>query len=113
MKRSTDRILTTHVGSLGAHAGDARPAHGQGERRAVDQAAVDALARRDVFDSVRKQVEAGLTVINDGEQGKSSWSAYVRDRVNGFDGQYVPRPTNRDQMSFPEYYEHHAPGLRV
>lgn len=109
MKRSTDRILTTHVGSL-AHTQEMHDLLAAKEGgQPVDQAALDALARRDVSDSVRMQVEVGLTVINDGEQGKSSWSSYVKDRVNGFDGQYVPRPTNRDQQAFPEFYQYKGP----
>ena len=99
MKRSTDRILTTHMGSLPQvpelHARLMAPA---------GDAALAADVRGAVADSVRRQVEAGLSVVNDGEQGKSGWVAYVQDRLAGLSGENVPRPRSADAADFPDYY---------
>src|SRR6478752_5009917 len=85
MRRSTDRILTTHTGSL------ARP-HALREmlraRHAGEQVADDELqlAVRDaVAVQVRRQAEVGLDVVNDGEQGKTNYTAYVKSRLTGFE----------------------------
>lgn len=84
MRRSEDRILTTHVGSL------IRPkelldlaaaAKDSGE----NQDRYEAFLRRAVEDVVRKQTAAGLDIINDGEYGKSSWSNYILSRITGFE----------------------------
>ena len=92
MKRSTDRILTTHTGSL------ARPwplldlmkAKEQGD--SYDQAAYDRTVRDAVADLVRRQVESGIDVVNDGEQSKTSFNRYIGDRLNGFEpGEAAPR----------------------
>jgi 5-methyltetrahydropteroyltriglutamate--homocysteine methyltransferase len=58
-----------------------------------------------VNDSVRRQVEVGLSIVNDGEQGKTSWAAYVHDRLNGLAGENVPRPRSREVEEFPDYYQ--------
>ena len=81
MKLSTERILTTHVGSLPrSHALlDLLRPKLVGEQ--VDQAALDARITLAVDDIVREQVAAGLDVINDGEQSKSGFANYVRDRA--------------------------------
>ena len=89
MKRSTDRILTTHVGSivrpqalreLSAAASSSRDAAGR-ERYETGLKAL-------VADVVAAQAAAGLDIVNDGEFGKSSWSNYVLARLTGFE----PRP---------------------
>ena len=104
MKRSSNQILTTHMGSLPQSA----ELHARLMMQANDSGSVDktleADVRRAVAESVRHQVEAGLTVVNDGEQGKSSWVAYVKDRLNGLSGENVPRPRSRDANDFPDYY---------
>jgi len=83
MKRSEQRILTTHVGSL------IRPktlldagkdaAHGPAYQQEL---------KRDVADVVAKQAKAGIDVVNDGEYGKSGWANYILERMTGFE----PRP---------------------
>ncbi|HEY7648847.1 MAG TPA: cobalamin-independent methionine synthase II family protein [Methylomirabilota bacterium] len=101
MKRSTERILTTHTGSL-PRPDDLRALletlDGGGP---LDAAAFGARVRRAVADIVRKQVEAGLDVVNDGEQGKVGYSTYVRHRLTGFGGQSAPG-TRADWADFPE-----------
>jgi len=103
MKRSAERILTTHTGSL-PRAGDllaqlVRRDRGEG----VDEAALAAQVRAAVADSVRRQAAAGIAVVNDGEAGKIGYSTYVKERLEGFGGQSAERPTSRDMAEFPEY----------
>jgi len=101
MKRSADRILTTHTGSLPRPA-DLIPmleAHDTGVP--TDPAAFEAGVRRAVADIVRKQVEAGVDVVSDGEQGKVGYSTYVRHRLTGFDGQSAVA-ARADWADFPE-----------
>jgi len=101
MKRSTERILTTHTGSL-PRPDDLRALLETLDGGApLDAAAFDARVRRAVTDIVRKQVEAGLDVVNDGEQGKVGYSTYVRHRLTGFGGQSGPG-TRADWADFPE-----------
>ena len=108
MERSLDRILTTHVGSL------ARPhpllemmrerEHG----RPYDAAALAAAVTQAVADVVRRQAEAGIDVVTDGEQSKVSFLTYVKDRLSGFDaveGEALLPPSWRKEIDdFPEYY---------
>src|SRR5262245_50821066 len=110
MKRSTDRILTTHVGSL------IRPQPLQEFLRAkqggkpVDQAAYDKCLVESVADVVRHQADAGVDVVSDGEFGKSiSWSQYVLERLSGFERRAVAAEHNpfrrgADRQRFSEFY---------
>jgi 5-methyltetrahydropteroyltriglutamate--homocysteine methyltransferase len=110
MKRSVDRILTTHVGSL------IRPQPLQEFLRAkqagkpFDLQAYDHCLTRSVADVVRRQAEAGIDVISDGEFGKSiSWSQYVLERLSGFERRAVkpggnPFQRGADRERFAEFY---------
>src|SRR5882672_12857968 len=78
MKRSTDRILTSHVGSLIRPPALIEFLRAQQERRPVDDAAFAACLTASVAEIVRQQVEAGVDVVSDGEFGKTiSWSQYA------------------------------------
>jgi 5-methyltetrahydropteroyltriglutamate--homocysteine methyltransferase len=110
MKRSTDRILTTHVGSL------IRPPALQEIMRAkqggqsYDQAAYEACLKESVADVVGRQAEIGVDVITDGEFGKAiSWNQYVVERLSGFELRSIPqghRPgtPGADRTRFKEFY---------
>jgi 5-methyltetrahydropteroyltriglutamate--homocysteine methyltransferase len=104
MQRSRDRILTTHVGSL------PRPAELDDafERRAEDEASYAVGLEQAVADVVRKQVEVGIDIVNDGEFGKSSWTGYLTERLGGFEARPVPARANaldgKDFRDFAEYY---------
>jgi 5-methyltetrahydropteroyltriglutamate--homocysteine methyltransferase len=110
MKRSTDRILTTHVGSL------IRPQALQDFMRAkqggqpYDHAAYAACLKAAVADVVRHQAEVGIDVISDGEFGKAiSWNQYVVERLSGFELRAIPagfRPgvPGADRTRFKEFY---------
>jgi 5-methyltetrahydropteroyltriglutamate--homocysteine methyltransferase len=98
MKTSTDRILTTHVGSLprSQEVTDVLFGRETGEPMAKG-AGVIADAVKDV---VRKQVEAGVDLVSDGEMSKISYATYIADRLNGFGGD-TPREPGLDLIEFP------------
>jgi 5-methyltetrahydropteroyltriglutamate--homocysteine methyltransferase len=110
MQRSTDRILTTHVGSL------IRPPELQDFLRArqkgngFDQAAYDRCLTDSVAAVVRHQADVGIDVVSDGEFGKSiSWSQYVLERMSGFERRPFKPGANTfqrgaDREKFAEFY---------
>jgi 5-methyltetrahydropteroyltriglutamate--homocysteine methyltransferase len=101
MKRSVERILTTHTGSLPRPADLTATLEAMDAGTAPDPAAFDARVRRAVADAVRRQREAGVDIVNDGEQSKVGYSTYVRHRLSGFEGQSVA-PMRADWADFPE-----------
>jgi len=101
MKRSTDRLLTTHTGSLPRPPDLAGMLDALDTGGASDAAQLDARVRRAVADIVRQQVDAGVDVVSDGEQGKVGYSTYVRHRLTGFDGQ-SGAAKRADWADFPE-----------
>src|SRR5262245_33925009 len=110
MKRSQDRILTTHVGSIGRpdHLLDllGKTAHGG----AAEQQAFAEAARHEVIEVIRRQVEAGIDIVTDGEMSKSSFFGYIRDRLGGFEETTPPpgppavRGGKGERAAFPEFY---------
>ena len=86
MKRSTERFLTTHTGSLPRPEDLVRMMYAKEEGVPVDPAALAARVRAAVAEVVRKQVDAGVDVVNDGEMSKPSYATYIKDRLNGFGG---------------------------
>ena len=113
MKRSEHRILTTHVGSLVRPATLLEFATARQEGRPFDEQRYEATLRQSVAEVVRKQAEAGLDIINDGEFGKSSWAAYVLERLSGFElrpDQLVPLVwLGRDRARFAEFFAEDMP----
>ena len=104
MKRSTDRILTTHTGSLPRPKDLLALLQEREEGRLHGEAALHDRTRSAVLDIVRKQAETGLSIINDGEQGRADYTIYVKDRLTGFSGESTPWP-NTDAEEFPEWAE--------
>jgi 5-methyltetrahydropteroyltriglutamate--homocysteine methyltransferase len=104
MKRSESRTLTTHTGSL-----PRSPELQELLRSRLDPKAGEAEEFRTgvdegVADVVAKQVEIGIDVINDGEQGRVQYATYVKDRLTGFDGEQILRARPRiDMVDFPEF----------
>jgi len=111
MKRSTSRILTTHVGSLARPARLLELARARQEDDEVDARAYDECLQSSVAEVVRRQVEAGIDIVDDGEFGKStSWSLYPLRRLSGFELRPVPpgdSPFARgaDRERFQEFYD--------
>ena len=86
MKRSTNRILTTHTGSLIRPPRLLEFARARQAGQPIDQQAFDGTLKDAVGDVVKRQVAAGIDVPNDGEFGKStSWSLYALKRLSGFE----------------------------
>src|SRR5712692_6174926 len=98
---SAERFLTTHTGSLPRPPDLVRMMFAKEESVPVDPAALGARIRAAVAEVVRKQVEAGVAVVNDGEMSKPSYATYVKDRLNGFGGASHPLQY-RDLVDFPE-----------
>jgi 5-methyltetrahydropteroyltriglutamate--homocysteine methyltransferase len=111
MKRSTDRILTTHVGSLVRPSGLVELMRAKDSGQPYDQQELAARVRSAVRDVVQQQIEAGVDIPSDGEYGKPSFSGYVNERLSGFERR--PRDPNespllnwgRDRQLFREFYE--------
>jgi 5-methyltetrahydropteroyltriglutamate--homocysteine methyltransferase len=101
MKRSTARILTTHTGSLPRPPQVVEALLAEQKNLGRQTAALDAAVASAVAEAVRKQVECGLDVINDGEQGRTDYTTYVKDRLAGFDGPSAP-PLGTGEPDFPE-----------
>jgi 5-methyltetrahydropteroyltriglutamate--homocysteine methyltransferase len=101
MKRSTDRILTTHTGSLPRPWDLTTQLEELDAGTISDPAVLQIRVRRAVADIVRHQVDAGVDIVNDGEQGKVGYSTYVRHRLTGFDGQSTVA-SRADWADFPE-----------
>jgi 5-methyltetrahydropteroyltriglutamate--homocysteine methyltransferase len=108
-----DRILTSHAGSLirppellaflaAAERGDS-----------IDQPSYERILKDAVGDIVRRQAEAGIDVVNDGEMGKATWITYLYERVRGLEARMVPvadgniLPPSRDRIAFPDFYAEH------
>jgi 5-methyltetrahydropteroyltriglutamate--homocysteine methyltransferase len=101
MRRSTDRILTTHTGSLPRPDDLDEMIAGREEGLEVDAAAFAGRVSQAVADVVASQLAAGVTVVSDGEMGKVGYSTYVKDRLTGFGG--TGRPiTSVEGAQFPE-----------
>ena len=101
MRRSTERILTTHVGSLPRPDDLIRTMFAKQEGVPVDAAALEVRTRSAVAETVRKQVDAGVDVVSDGEMSKPSYVTYVIDRLAGFGGESHPVETYSDLDDFP------------
>src|SRR6185369_8119379 len=86
MKRSTDRILTTHAGSLHRPPDLLEMIRARQVGTGFDAAAFDARLKTAVAEAVRLQVENGIDVVSDGEYSKVSFAMYVLDRIDGFGG---------------------------
>ncbi|MDQ3656679.1 MAG: cobalamin-independent methionine synthase II family protein [Chloroflexota bacterium] len=104
MKRSTDRILTTHTGSL-PRSPELTAALERRDRGERENGELAALVREGVMDVVRRQAEAGVTIANDGEASKIRYSTYVKERLDGFGGQSGPGDPHPDAEEFPDYVE--------
>jgi 5-methyltetrahydropteroyltriglutamate--homocysteine methyltransferase len=87
MQRSTERFLTTHTGSLPRPDDLVRTMFAKEEGVPVDREALDRHIAAAVAEVVRKQVDAGIDIVDDGEMSKPSYATYVKDRLTGFGGE--------------------------
>jgi len=102
MKRSTDRILTTHVGSLPRPEAVVELLFAQDRGEAYDPGRFDAVMAGSVAAIVRQQRDAGVDIVSDGETSKISYATYIRHRLTGFEGDSA-RPTPQDLDDYPDY----------
>ena len=116
MKNSSDRILTTHVGSLARPPEILELMRARETRRAHDAEALASQVRQSVQTVVQRQVGIGIDVPSDGEFSKTSFSTYVNDRLSGFDarplepGESPLLNWGRDRTIFRDFYlEYDAP----
>ena len=98
----TDRILTTHVGSLPRSEAvtDLVFAHERGE--AIEPKRFSQVIGAAVDDAVRRQVASRVDLVSDGEMSKISYATYIKDRITGFDGD-SPRSPPADLEAFPGF----------
>jgi 5-methyltetrahydropteroyltriglutamate--homocysteine methyltransferase len=109
MKTSTDRILTTHVGSLPRPDDLIAFLQAKESGKPYDHAAFDRAVRTSVADIVRKQTELGIDVIDDGEESKTGFIAYITERIDGFVALESSASSSfsgsREFTLYPEYYK--------
>ncbi len=108
MKRSADRILTTHTGSLPRPPDLVAALNAKELGENFDRPAFDARVRRAVDEIVRRQADVGIDIVDDGEHSKVNWMAYARARLSGLEEIDSPtrfRGPTRDSLAFPQTYE--------
>jgi 5-methyltetrahydropteroyltriglutamate--homocysteine methyltransferase len=104
MKRSSERILTTHTGSL-PRPDELTEAISQMDQGTLSGEAAERLPgqiRDAVEDIVRSQIDSGVDIVGDGEMSKIGYATYVKERLTGFDGEQESTPAPSDLMQFPE-----------
>ena len=102
MKRSTERILTTHTGSLPRPDDLVTMLYARDKGELQEQSVFAARVREATAAVVRQQIECGVDIVNDGEAGKVGYSTYVKDRLTGFEGEAAPLRA-ADLLEFPEF----------
>ena len=102
MKLSKDRILTTHVGSLPRSEKVFKLVIAKEDGKKLDKKEYDEVIAEAVKTVVKKQEDVGIDVVSDGEQSKISYATYIKDRLNGFEGD-SPRQTPKDLEEFPTF----------
>ncbi len=100
MRRSTERFLTTHTGSLPRPPDLIQAMFAKEEGVPVDRAALAQRIAAAVREVVGRQVAAGIDIVNDGEMSKPSYATYIKDRLDGFGGASHPL-TYQDLVDFP------------
>jgi len=107
MKHSTDRILTTHVGSLPRPKKVAELIFAKEREEDYDPSEFDETIAEAVKDAVARQVEVGIDIVSDGEMSKISYATYIKERISGFEGD-SPRDPPKDLQEFPSFLEKQA-----
>lgn len=107
MKYSSDRILTTHVGSLPRSQAVTDVVFAQEQGRLEDPDGAAVIIRQAVAEVVARQASAGVDTVSDGEMSKISYATYIKDRITGFEGD-SPRTPPQDLEEFPGFLERQA-----
>ena len=114
MKRSTDRILTTHAGSLPRPLALQSVIKSYLDGQPYDEAEMAGQVQSAVSEVVRQQTDAGVDIVSDGEQSKTGFLLYGNDRLAGFELVMInpgerPRARRRDEEAFPDFYAEYFP----
>lgn len=109
MKRSTERILTTHVGSLTRPAPIIEAMRARVNQEPYDRESFAATLRHAVAEVVRRQVDIGIDVVSDGEFGKSGFAVYINERLTGFERRPADPAESgvsrgKDRRDFADFY---------
>ena len=111
MRRSTDRILTTHVGSLARPRNVMNLLSAKERQEEYDRNLFESSINDAVSDIVERQIHAGIDVVSDGEQSKSSFLTYITERLKGFSPSDKQGEdlwsASRETIAFPEFYDSH------
>ena len=116
MAGSADRILTTHVGSLVRPPKLVEYIDAMERGLFVDVQAFDTLLQQSVVEVVKRQQQAGMDIVSDGEYGKfRSWNFYVLDRLAGIEERDIIAPggAGKDRSLFPEFYAEYFPTQKL
>ena len=100
MRMSTERILTTHVGSLPRTQAVTDVIFAREKNEVADPVNAERTITEAVRDVVRRQREVGIDIVSDGEMSKISYATYIAERLSGFDGD-TPREPGQDLLDFP------------
>jgi 5-methyltetrahydropteroyltriglutamate--homocysteine methyltransferase len=110
MKRSTERILTTHAGSLPRPSEVLDLVEGRDQREVSEIPGAGQVVDEAVHAVVRRQLDAGIDVLSDGEMGRVGFSSYATERLSGFDGPRRPTAASVERGMFPEFYAEFVQG---
>ena len=116
MQRSTDRMLTTHAGSLPIPADLHAMLRAREAGQPYDAPALQTRLTRAVAEVVQQQAEHGLDILSDGEQSKTSFTTYVSERLSGLEtrpGAVARAVSDRQRHDFPEYFAAQRPAAGV
>jgi 5-methyltetrahydropteroyltriglutamate--homocysteine methyltransferase len=102
MKLSSNRILTTHVGSLPRSQVVVDLLFKREHGEPYDQNEFDSVMAQAVSETVKRQVEIGIDIVSDGETSKTGYATYIKDRLTGFSGD-TPRQIALDLKDYPEF----------
>jgi 5-methyltetrahydropteroyltriglutamate--homocysteine methyltransferase len=101
MTSDPQRILTTHTGSFSRPARLRAALLARSKRQQFDKAEFEAARTEAISEVVARQIEIGIDIINDGDQSKTGFAQYVRERLTGFEGELVPRAMSLEGREFP------------
>ncbi len=107
MKYSTQRILTTHVGSLPRPEKVTELIFAKEREENYEQSEFDETIADAVKNTVARQVDCGVDIVSDGEMSKISYATYIKERISGFEGD-TPRSPPQDLLDFPSFLEKQA-----
>ena len=107
MKYSTQRILTTHVGSLPRPENVTELIFAKEREEEFDQSDFNETIADAVKNTVARQIDCGVDIVSDGEMSKISYATYIKERISGFEGD-TPRSPPKDLLDYPSFLEKQA-----